>query len=155
MKPPDLNKDTPRLSQLPRNIFMDRLGQLVCAKCGGVHDLQRWQEHNHFDQPEAKIVVLCAWCSKEIIEPHPRLYRQLMRQEFVPGSSQVCVDCKWQDHLGCNSPVAKFNGGPGMEYTPSPQRCHFYFGGRRGGMWTAIEAVTIKECTGKEQKPWP
>ena len=58
--------------------------------------------------------MLCQKCSKRLIEPHARLYRQLQRNEPFPGVLDLCVDCRHRDGTRCTSPDLKANGGEGV-----------------------------------------
>lgn len=117
---PRMNEQTHRLTDLPgeRNPF-------VCQQCGGSNlanhgngimrlSLDRWQECDHNDKPEAKILVLCNVCSKRMIQPHPRLYHKLDTNAPWPGCMALCVDCTHRDGIRCAHPQAKANGGKGV-----------------------------------------
>jgi hypothetical protein len=88
-----------------------------CQSCGCAGELTRWRECDEWDKPTAVVVVLCAKCSKKLIDPHPRLYHQLQEHEPFAGSMQICLDCPMREGVSCTSPLAKSNGGPGMEIT--------------------------------------
>lgn len=116
-----LNPETHRLTDITGG---DK-HPLVCQSCGGSHRLRvgnglirltlsRWQECDHNDQPEQKIVVLCNVCSKRVIEPHPRLYHQLHYNTPWPGCMDICVDCRFRSGIKCVHPAAKVNGGAGV-----------------------------------------
>ncbi len=120
-----MNTETHRLTSLPGEKH-----PFICQRCGGVTgrdifkddgrariirtSLDRWQEHDHHDKPENKVLVLCNKCSKEVIEQHPRLYSRLQTNEPWPGCMELCVDCKFRDGVSCTHPRAKANGGPGV-----------------------------------------
>jgi hypothetical protein len=100
----------------------------VCQSCGGSsipgfgnglmrHSLTRWQECDHRDQKENRLVVLCDKCSKRVIKPHPRLYHELTSNAPWPGCMAICVQCKLREGLTCTSPDAKANGGQGVMLT--------------------------------------
>jgi hypothetical protein len=100
----------------------------VCQRCGSCQtgtgsrgEVSAWLEHDHNDNPEYKFLFLCARCSDEIIEPHPRLYRQMDKYEPLPGAMEICGPCKWRKEIACTNPNAQVNGGRGlkMEY-PKP-----------------------------------
>lgn len=139
-----LSPKTDRLSQLPGNFSLDQ-----CAKCGGCHLLQRWQEHDDLDRPEPKCVCLCKPCADRIIEPHPRLYRQVPDHHFLPGSASVCKGCRWQKHLSCTCPLAMFNGGaePGLVFDPKPSMALIDSLSYRGPI--CFEIPPVKTCNGK------
>lgn len=151
-----IDKNTPRLSELPGNLWVD-----TCAECGAKRAqnahitnhkrsimVSRWQEHDHYDKKEARVVALCKTCSDRLIAPHPRLYRQLGITQFVPGSAPICERCKHQYHLSCFSPRARFNGGPGLVFTPEPCVVHVCAG--RHSYFCEVESEPIKNCSGKE-----
>lgn len=109
-----MSETWPRLS--------DRVGPRAlsrCQACGGVGEVT-WQECDEADQPELIYVRLCRPCSDRIIEPHPRLYKQVARGEPAPGAMNCCIDCLHQQFLRCQSPLLKINGGPGMEVLVRP-----------------------------------
>lgn len=96
-----------------------------CQSCGGSNlpgfgngilrlTVDRWQEHDHKDFAEQRIVVLCEKCARRLIEPHPRLYAKLPVNQPWPGAMAICVDCRLRDGIGCTSPRAKANGGDGV-----------------------------------------
>lgn len=101
------------------------VADLFCG-AGGI----RWQENDEHDHPEPIIVELCDLCGKELIEKHPRLYRQLDRWEPWPGTMELCRTCIHRDGARCR--MAKFNGGTGVRITPNilGRAC----GGGRGGV---------------------
>jgi hypothetical protein len=118
-----LNMATHRLTDLPGEKH-----PRVCQKCGGSNrpdagnglmrlSLDRWQECDHNDHREARVIVLCNKCSAAIIEPHPRLYHRLQPNDPFPGCMDLCVDCKLRSGVSCTAPEAKANGGPGVMIT--------------------------------------
>ena len=111
-RPHNLSLSTHRLTDLPRPKHPAK-----CQRCGAEHPvtLHRWQECDHNDEPENLVVVLCAVCSEEVIEQHPRLYMKL--HKFAPwaGCMEICVTCKFRNGVSCTHPKAKANGGPGVE----------------------------------------
>ncbi len=143
-----MNYKWPRLSDLMGNNSRD-----ACALCMTPHSVGRWQECDDQDLPEARVVVLCNACAEMTIAPHPRLYRKLAPNEFVPGSARVCTGCKWQVKLGCTSPLAVFNGGtePGLSFTPKPVMAHLRLAKSVGGSrWMCWEYDPVVACSGKE-----
>lgn len=135
----------PRLSEQltgPRDIR-------YCQSCGGQGDLERWLEHDDRDVPEPIIVSLCPTCAGRLIEPHPRLYRRLMRSEPMPGAMPICLDCQYRDGTRCRSPQAAINGGPGLQYEPMLQRVHVCRSPRRLSGWHWIGGP-VEKCSGKE-----
>lgn len=152
-KAPELPpKPWPRLSaDLPKHETLHR-----CRACGATEKLARWQEHDEEDKPEPVVVVLCEACSGKIIEPHPRLYRELPRFEPFPGAMGICTFCRFMtEPCRCSSPQAKINGGPGLKYEmPPPDNCHVLYteGGRRKGKWLTTFKGPVTGCTGREPK---
>lgn len=123
-----MNEQTHRLTDLPGEKHPQK-----CQLCGESdflfliaqtrksYHLARWQEHDHNDRPEQRLIVLCTKCSKRVIESHPRLYSELQDNQPWPGCMALCIDCKLRDGITCTSPKAKVNGGPGVIITvPKP-----------------------------------
>ena len=75
-----------------------------------------WQEHDDADRPELRYIVLCGACADRLIEPHPRLYRRLDRNEPAPGVMRICEDCRHRQGGRCVSPRARAHGGPGLAW---------------------------------------
>jgi hypothetical protein len=124
----------PRLSEtLPGAPSLDAC--MNCQRTWEECDLSRWQEHDDQDQPEPVIFVLCTPCSRAIIDPHPRLYRQLPRNEPMPGAMLLCEGCPHRDGLGCRHPDLKANGGPGLAIM-APRPTVAFVDGTRGGKRT-------------------
>jgi hypothetical protein len=120
---PRLNSESHRLTDLPGECH-----PFVCRSCGGSCvpkygnglmrlSISRWQEHDHNDKPEPRIIVLCSKCSDRMIEPHPRLYKKLEDNDPWPGAMEICLDCKFRSGTSCSSPDAKANGGNGVMLT--------------------------------------
>lgn len=127
MSKPYLNPETNRLTDMP-----GERNPCVCRRCGGVTggdptgdgkmrilrtSVDRWQECDHNDKPEDKLIVLCNKCAKEIIEQHPRLYHKLTPNNPWPGAMAICMRCMFRDGTACLHPDAKANGGPGVMLT--------------------------------------
>lgn len=119
-----------------------------CQSCGSAGELTRWRECDEWDKPTAVVVVLCAKCSKKLIDPHPRLYHQLQENEPFPGSMQICLDCPMRSGVSCTSPLAKSNGGPGMQIL-AHGFSGFFCGGPNAGYHTLYERAP-SECAGRE-----
>jgi len=100
----------------------------------GYARLERWVECDPSDQPTAVVVVLCARCSKRLIDAHPRLYIALSPDEPRPGCMTFCLECAHREGTRCTHPDAKANGGTGVRlgFDHKPSRMHVC-GGRRGG----------------------
>lgn len=89
----------------------------ACQGCGSPCDLALWQEHDDADRPERIVVLLCQACSKRVIDRHPRLYAELVRNQPWPGAMGVCARCRFRERLRCTHPDAKANGGTGVKLT--------------------------------------
>jgi hypothetical protein len=115
---PYLNTETHRLTDLPGEKH-----PLKCQLCGRTKEdgvwPSRWQEHDHHDKPENRLIVLCRACSDRVIKPHPRLYSERQANQPWPGCMPLCVDCKLRSGVTCTSPDAKTNGGAGVMLTVS------------------------------------
>jgi len=123
----------PRLSETSSWIAWPQ----VCRRCGAAVELSVWQEHDDQDRRELIFVVLCRRCAERVIEPHPRLYRELDQNEPAPGVMAICGQCRHQVAGRCRSPKAAANGGPGLRF-PGPDSSGFLDGvnkatGRRWG----------------------
>src|SRR5579862_2648024 len=152
----------PRLSETlayhPVDILVDP-HEHRCQNCGITGelgaDLVGWQEHDWADRPEPILIVLCRPCGEEIIEPHPRLYRPLARNEPWPGAMKLCTDCSWRTGIQCLHPDLKANGGPGLGImSPEPQRIHVLTQdkrGRRSGHWKLAWPAPATSCAGWEE----
>lgn len=120
----------------------------ICQSCGGSDHLTAWRECDEWDKPTAVAVVLCAKCSKKLIDPHPRLYVQLQEHQPFPGVMELCLDCPMREGVSCKSPLAKHNGGPGMQID-----AHgfggFFCGGKGSGFQTLFTRAP-SACAGKE-----
>lgn len=115
MSKPQLTIETSRLSELAGDDAPDTCR--ICATQG--RDMQRWQEHDHNDKPEPRLVVLCWRCAEKLIELHPRLYTKLQPNDPWPGAMAICLPCRWRNGTKCTHPSAKGNGGPGVMLTLS------------------------------------
>ena len=85
-----------------------------CGNCGREGETVLWREHDERDRPTETLVALCEACSDEIVEPHPRLYARVDRNQPIPGAMPICVACAHRAGLVCRSPLLKANGGPGL-----------------------------------------
>lgn len=125
-----------------------------CQRCRAtVPPLTYWQECDENDVAERVFVVLCAPCAKQIIEPHPRLYRELSPNTPMPGAMPICRDCSRRNGMGCFSPLAKFNGGPGLTYEPEGQMVHLCRSPRSKSGWQYLAPCPVTACSGKEATP--
>ena len=112
---------------------------------------RRWRECDEFDRPTATVVVLCGLCSEKLIDPHPRLYHDILGFTPFPGTCPVCSDCPHRRGLDCTR--AKLNGGPGVEMiSPEPARVHIHRRGKgaRSG-WEEIYPGWPIDCSGKHE----
>jgi hypothetical protein len=143
-KPKNLNEQTHRLTNLPYRGSED-LG--VCQNCGRTALEFPWQEHDHNDNPEAKFIYLCKECGDMLIEPHPRLYRQITKNEPAPGVMPTCDGCAWRVRTRCTCPKFKFNGGaPGVKLQYEPPAVAFVDGPKfHGRVWLYHSPVLCPE----------
>ena len=111
-----LSESTPRLTEMEGARHPH-----VCQGCGlaDPQKLCRWQECDHHDQPELRVVVLCGGCAQRLIEPHPRLYHRMDQNAPMPGCMKVCLNCSFRQGVSCSHPAARANGGDGVELTVS------------------------------------
>jgi hypothetical protein len=147
-------KTWPRLSEtLPHPRDSD-----VCQACGGEAD-SLWVEHDERDQPEAVAVALCRACQARLIEPHPRLYRQLSTLEPWPGALGICRGCAFHGGLRCTNPASKLNGGRGMRIDiPQPDVVHVDgrdSRGRRFGRTMTMYRGPATACSGRQEATAP
>jgi hypothetical protein len=103
-----------------------------CGACGTGEKVTIWIEHDEHDKPELKFVSLCLACADKIIEPHPRLYAGMGQHTPFPGVMEICHDCTMRVGLRCTSPLAKFNGGKGINISASKPFTAFMDGTRTG-----------------------
>ena len=132
----------PRLSQTLKP-FRDLN---TCQQCGSTRLVSRWQECDDNDKAQAIVIVICKDCSR-IIEPHPRLYKQLGPNEPFPGTMKICVDCKFRDKAHCTHPRSVWNGGHGLRVDIEKPTVAFV---RPGGM-KFIYHSEARDCDGKEK----
>lgn len=141
----------PRLSETlthPRSLY-------TCQACGrsGADEatFSRWMEHDAQDKPEPIVVVLCRPCAAKLIEPHPRLYKQLSPNEPMPGAMPICDGCKHRDWTRCHNPLAQINGGPGLTMKfPKPSSVHVCRSPRSQSGWIHHYPGPVTECSGLE-----
>jgi len=123
-RPSNLHGGSPRLTEEIKGT----LHPWICQHCGGSNrqgfgsgimrlSITRWQECDHNDRPENKLIVLCEKCGRSIIGPHVRLYIQLPANNPWPGCMDICVDCEFRNGVTCSHPAAKWNGGTGVMLT--------------------------------------
>jgi hypothetical protein len=125
----------------------------LCQSCGCAVDpnvVGRWLECDELDRPEYKVVVLCKQCADRLIEPHPRLYRELLPTEPFPGAMAVCVGCAHRSGVSCTSSLAQINGGPGLVYEPQGQMVHLCRSPRSKSGWHYLAPGPVTNCSGFE-----
>ena len=158
MNTPRMNEQTHRLTDLPGERHPE-----ICQQCGGVVfgdpsgdgktrilvTLDRWQECDHNDRPENRLIVLCNVCSKRMIEPHPRLYHRLSPNHPWPGCMAICVRCRWRDGVTCKHPSAKVNGGSGVMVTIGKPIQGFIDGPKYRGRFTEYPSPA-SDCKQRE-----
>lgn len=132
---------------------------LKCQSCGRTKQdcpidrgPARWQEHDHNDNPEHRLIVLCMACSHRLIEPHPRLYTALGSNDPWPGCMSICLNCKLRVSVSCSSPAAKANGGPGVGIAIEPPYGALVDGRRNGKRRGWHQRFWPKAATGCKQK---
>lgn len=146
----------PKLSeQLPHPRDLD-----TCQACGALEalldaeTLETWEEHDEADRPAGVVVRLCPPCSAKIVEPHPRLYRQVDRWEPLPGVMELCRSCRHRRGVSCAHPDLLRNGGTGLRIVfPRPTvgiACVARPGGGRGSRRFTMYAGPPSECAGQE-----
>ncbi len=151
MRPDNLNAQSPRLTETAKANGFEHPNR--CGSCGRPnehcpvdHGLTRWQEHDHYDRPEPRLVVLCRACSNKLIEVHVRLYRPLGQNEPWAGCMALCIGCRWRLGIGCTHQRAKSNGGPGVAISIEPPLNAFVDGTRRGGKRTGWRELFYPEA---------
>lgn len=129
-----------------------------CRCCGSPHvaavPLTRWVECDPWDCVPARpsVVVLCKRCADRLIEPHPRLYKQLDTLDPFPGCMSVCVHCVHRAGTSCRAPAAKINGGPGLAYgwKDGKQPASMHVCSRPGGCRTMVVwPGKVETCSGR------
>ena len=136
-KPAHLKPSSPRMSDLGKT--KGRIHPDQCASCGRKRGefpidrgLARWQEHDHNDAPEHRLVVLCRSCSNKLVEAHVRLYRPLHVNHPWAGCMEICLDCRWRLGVSCTHPRAQVNGGHGVAVKTGKQMRAFVDGWCQG-----------------------
>jgi hypothetical protein len=129
------------------------------ARAGSRSPATVWQEHDDADRPELRYIVLCGACADRLIEPHPRLYRRLGRNEPAPGVMQICEGCRHRQGGRCVSPRARAHGGPGLAWPAADVQVHIQRagpGGRgRSGEWIREWHEEPETCEGREPAEGP
>lgn len=165
-----LNTETYRLTSIPGERHPNK-----CQRCGAAagdperqtemelggkpkkkpkpRTLARFIEHDHHDKPENRLLVLCSYCAAEIVEPAPRLYRELSPNNPWPGCMALCLDCRHRDGVSCKHPAAKANGGPGVMLRigkPISAMMDGVRGGKRTGWMEVLYLQPASHCREKE-----
>ena len=144
-----ISPKAPRLSET-LNPFRSRQ---QCQQCGGP-GAHGWIEHDHNDQPEPIYIFLCPHCERQLIERHPRLYRQFSPNEPLPGVMDICAKCINREGSRCKCPLATFNGGaePGLKIDIPTPASAFVDGPKFRGR-LAIWHSPATGCSGLAIKP--
>lgn len=143
-----LESDWPRLTETLPHPHPD-----VCNSCMATDDLQLWQEHDRFDKPEPKWVLLCQKCADKIIEPHPRLYNKVCSNSPAPGAMLLCTFCVHRTRTSCSQTLS--SGGPGITITScKPMVAHIDGRNKNGrfALWLKSYAVRPTACSRHEIK---
>lgn len=145
--PPITDRQRPGLSETltgPRD-------PRFCTSCGSDRaPLTPWREHDPHDQPIPVVILLCAVCSRQLIEPHARLYRALQPNEPWPGCMALCLECTRRNGLRCTHPDLVANGGNGLAILiEPPMRMHVCRGRGRGGI-VDLYTAPAHHCAGRE-----
>jgi hypothetical protein len=134
----------------------------VCQSCGDTQpgegvakpDLTRWVECDEWERSTGVVVVLCRPCVTRVLEPHPRLYREIETYAPHPGTMALCVACTHRFGLNCKHPDLRANGGAGLLITHAKAvRALVNVGGgrghRRGCLPVSIYAHPPTACAGR------
>lgn len=150
MSKPNVTLDSPRLST--SRIIGPFRSRKICQRCSRPGPrVTAWVEHDHNDKPEPIYVFLCEGCSNELIEPHIRLYREARQNEPLPGIMDICEHCPHRKGSRCESPLAQFNGGPGLDYKlDSDSVSTAFIDGPKFRGRIAIFHKPVSYCSGKE-----
>lgn len=130
------------------------VSQLIDHQASPSPGVYAWQEHDDQDQPSSIAIMLCTDCSGRLIEPHPRLYRRLGRNEPFPGIMLPCIECAFRAGVRCTHPEARVNGGPGLQLDQDPpMSTHVRFGVGRGGACSTVYPNPVRSCSGRQPIP--
>lgn len=108
-----------KLSEIARPVPADTFA--FCQLCGrtfsDICDVDLWQECDDVDQPTGPYLLLgrgCG-CKKDILQPHPRLYRHVPWGRGGPGRfTLLCGSCPYRAGFECTHPNLAANGGSGL-----------------------------------------
>ena len=155
--PPLAERERPGLTVTltgPRDLeHCHSCGRPGTLEAGERDELLRWIECDPWDRHDhaSPIVVLCPPCGSRLIEPHPRLYVQLLPCEPRAGAIPLCIGCRHLDGVRCASPLARINGGPGMSIkAPKPMMAHVCRSPRSQSGFVKLYRAWPRECTGRE-----
>ena len=143
-------KSWPKLSET----LTHRRERHRCQACDFCDDddgtlVRPWLEHDERDKPTAVVVMLCKTCSDKIIEPHPRLYREVEPMEPFPGQLRLCQGCKHQAALVCTRSL--LSGGPGVHLVfLKPLDVHLCRSPRSKSGWIKVWQGPVISCDSKE-----
>lgn len=121
-----------------------------CQQCTSITQLTYWRECDESDRETPATIVLCKRCADQIIEPHPRLYVEQSLVQPLPGAMVVCATCRARSEMTCKSPLATFNGGPGLEYEPKGSMVHICRSPRSHSGWIYSAPGPVYQCSGKD-----
>lgn len=127
--------------------------EMISARDADKLALLLWMECDEWDRDQPVFVVLCAPCSKRLVNPHPRLYKPVDPWTPALGILGICEGCTHYAALTCRSPLARYNGGPGLDFEfPKPTHMHVQrmCNGRRVGEWRQEFHGPVTRCSGRE-----
>ena len=94
-----------------------------CGRCGATKSTRELDRFRYLDNDDLaerpRVLNLCESCAVELADHDERYRTQLQPladNEPWPGALEVCLGCRYRDGLECRSPLAKFNGGPGIHF---------------------------------------
>lgn len=113
-----------------------------CQLCGfegtDICEFRMWNECDDSDKAEpGNVIIVCRQkACGDVIDKHPRLYRQVPWGAGGPGMFMLlCGDCEYRDGSKCRHPNLKANGGEGLEVKLSGPVIHVCYVNGTGGMW--------------------
>lgn len=94
-----------------------------CGRCGALRSARELDRFRYLDQDDdsdrPRPLVLCEACAVHLADADGRFRGELLPlvdNRPYPGTLEVCIGCEYLDGLECRSPLARVNGGPGIEF---------------------------------------